>query len=212
LKESAFCLNIGIASNGIITLVLLFINYIIDMLLWRFLELFSDTTTTDIVLTGHPFWLLLLSTGILVPIMEEIVFRYGLCGTLARNNKKTALIVSAIIFGVVHGNIIQAAYATVLGLIMGMLYLKYENLIYPIIVHITINSSSVIVSEIGHEWIICAVGLVSLVICILMIKSQPELKEFKFLKEKKELKPLPSLRDTVVQEESVIETHDFKEE
>lgn len=212
MKESAFCLNIGIASNGIITLVLLFINYIIDMLLGRFLELFSDTTTTDIVLTGHPFWLLLLSTGILVSIMEEIVFRYGLCGTLARNNKKTALILSAIIFGVVHGNIIQAVYATVLGLIMGMLYLKYENLIYPIIVHIAINSSSVIVSEIGYEWIICAVGLVSLIICILMIKSQPELKEFKFLKEKKELKPLPSLRDIAVQEESVIETHDFKEE
>lgn len=211
LKESVFFLNIGIAANGIISVVLLGINYLIEKMFGNLSSLLPDTNVTDLVLKGQPFWVLLLGTGILVPIMEEIVFRYGLCGTLARNNKKIALIISAVVFGVMHGNLIQGTYATVLGLIMGAIYMKYNNLIYSILIHIAINSSSVIVSQIGKEWIIYVVGVISLLFVIYMLKKNPELKEFEFLKEKHEYKKLPSLKD--IQKEKVDEeTYDFKEE
>ena len=211
LKETTFCINIGIAANGIISLVLLGINYLIEKMFGNLSSLLPDTNVTDLVLKGQPFWVLLLGTGILVPITEEIVFRYGLCGTLARNNKKIALIISAVVFGVMHGNLIQGTYATVLGLIMGAIYMKYNNLIYSILIHIAINSSSVIVSQIGKEWIIYVVGVISLLFVIYMLKKNPELKEFEFLKEKHEYKKLPSLKD--IQKEKVDEeTYDFKEE
>lgn len=204
----------GITLNAGITVVLMLIQGILESLL-SFLGDMSGVSTTDMVLTGQPFWMLLLGTGILVPIMEEIVFRYGMCGTLARKgNKMMALVVSSLIFGVMHGNLIQGGYATVLGFIMGLVYLKYDNLLYPIIIHMSINSSSVIISEFANEWYLLGAGAIAATLLITMLKQYPDLKDFSFIKEKREIKVLPSLKDIKAEkmEEVYEETHDIEKE
>ena len=106
---------------------------------------------TNLALDGQPFWLLLLCTGILVPIMEEIIFRYGIHGTIARSNLIVAYIVSSLVFGIMHGNLIQGAYTTILGFVLAYVYTKTNNLWYPITIHMTINSTSVIATSCSSE-------------------------------------------------------------
>ena len=47
-------------------------------------------------------------------------------------------------FGIAHMNPIQSTYAFLLGLILGYLYYKTGNLLNSILLHITINSTSVL--------------------------------------------------------------------
>ena len=77
--------------------------------------------------------------GILFPILEELLFRRLLCNRLLPLGEKKAIIISALIFGFIHGNLYQFAYAFLLGLVLGYIYVKTGKLIYTIIFHCIIN-------------------------------------------------------------------------
>ena len=74
------------------------------------------------------------------PVIEESFFR----GTLLRRLKEQispyyALIVVSLVFGLMHGQIIWICYASVLGLVLGMIYLLYDSIYPSMIVHISFN-------------------------------------------------------------------------
>lgn len=80
-----------------------------------------------------------LLVGIAFPILEELLFRKVLCNKLLPLGEKKAVIISAAIFGFIHGNFYQFAYAFLLGLVFGYIYVKTGKLIYTIIFHCIIN-------------------------------------------------------------------------
>lgn len=77
--------------------------------------------------------------GIAFPILEELVFRKLLCSRLLPLGEKKAVVISAAIFGLIHGNLYQFAYAFLLGLVFGYVYVKTGKIIYTIIFHCIIN-------------------------------------------------------------------------
>lgn len=101
--------------------------------------------------TGGNFGLVLLTSGILAPIIEELIFRYVIIG-FYKDSAKTGIIISSVLFGLAHMNVIQSSYAFVLGLILGYVYVSSnKNLIESILVHLVINSTSV-VYEYANDW------------------------------------------------------------
>lgn len=88
--------------------------------------------------------------GILTPIAEELVFR-GLIFKRMREvlSMKRAILISALIFGIYHGNLVQAVYGGVLGALLAYAYEKYGSLKAPILAHMVLNLTSVILSEVG---------------------------------------------------------------
>lgn len=88
--------------------------------------------------------------GILTPIAEELVFR-GLVFKRMREvmSMKRAILISALIFGIYHGNLVQAVYGGVLGALLAYAYEKYGSLKAPILAHMVLNLTSVILSEVG---------------------------------------------------------------
>lgn len=80
---------------------------------------------------------LILMTVILAPVLEEILFRGILMKGMINNGMKpiTAIILSAIIFGVVHFNPWQFAGALLLGLVLGLVYYKTKSLLMPVLLH-----------------------------------------------------------------------------
>ena len=77
---------------------------------------------------------------IAAPVVEEILFR----GIVLRSMRKfipvwAAILISSVLFGVYHLNIVQAAYATFMGIAAGILYEKKKNLLFPILVHFANN-------------------------------------------------------------------------
>lgn len=120
--------------------------------------------SVEMVTTGQSFWVLLLGTGILVPVMEEITFRYGIHHHIAKSNLVWAYIISSVIFGLMHGNPLQIVYATIFGLILAFVYQKTDNLIYPIVIHAVNNSmslcASLFSSDLGYVITVAGGGLV----------------------------------------------------
>ena len=74
-----------------------------------------------------------LSIAIVVPILEEFLFRGAIEGHLLRKgwSPKWAILVSALIFGIIHGNPAQIPFAFLIGLLFGWLYCgtHYQQLI-----------------------------------------------------------------------------------
>lgn len=90
----------------------------------------------------------LICVGIIVPIFEEIFFRGVIYNELRKSMPLwIAIILQAVIFGVFHGNVIQGTYAFALALVFGLVYTKFKSIWTAIIIHMVINSSSVLLSK-----------------------------------------------------------------
>lgn len=91
-----------------------------------------------------PFSVMVLFIGLIGPICEELVFR----GLFYNSYKKSgtafgALILSAVLFGFMHMNFNQAAYAIIIGIILVLLNEAAGSIIASIIFHVVFNSQQV---------------------------------------------------------------------
>lgn len=95
----------------------------------------------------------LIGTVILVPIIEELVFRRMMIGSLSRVvHPYVAILISAIVFGALHGESVQILGATVIGLILGWLYYQSKSLLPSTLLHIFNNGLfMVILKEYSEE-------------------------------------------------------------
>lgn len=135
------------------------------------------TESTDMVTTGQPLWVLILGTGILIPIMEELTFRYGIHKTLAKHNIVLAYIASSVVFGLMHGNPIQIVYAALFGWLLAYVYTKTDNLWYPIILHAVNNTSSLLLQYFPSTTIyICAVAGGGALLVLFAYRAFPRVK------------------------------------
>ncbi len=120
-------------SNGIVGVEQYIIPDIVDD---YFRKMESINFGSDILATA--------AAVILAPVGEEIMCR----GIIMYYAKKAfprfymANILQALLFGILHGNLIQGVYAFAIGLLLGYLAEKYKSLIPCIILHFTVNFSS----------------------------------------------------------------------
>ncbi len=97
---------------------------------------------------------------ILAPVFEEILCRGLILGTLKKVMPKWyAIVISAAIFGIIHGNPIQFIYATAVGILLGWLYTKYESILVPMLCHLAFNLVSTLVGYIDPENMVATVIL-----------------------------------------------------
>lgn len=84
-------------------------------------------------------FLALFTTIIVAPVVEEFVFRKQLLDRCGRYGEKTAMVFSALAFGLFHMNFYQFFYAFGVGLILAYVYLRTRSLRYPVLIHMIIN-------------------------------------------------------------------------
>ncbi len=78
---------------------------------------------------------------ILVPFLEEYLFRYKIQGYLKEGFGETlAILLQGMFFGLIHSMNLQKIYASVLGIGFGFVREKEGNLQSSIIMHMTINT------------------------------------------------------------------------
>lgn len=137
------------------------------MLLFRLGIVFEPVENINIMLV-------IISSGIIGPIFEEILFRYFLLNNLNKfNSPIISIVLSGIIFGLFHNNLITAIYATILGIINAYLYVRKNNLLIPILVHISANIMTQLL--IGYNLLIFILGCVLFLLSILIIKIKKEI-------------------------------------
>lgn len=87
-----------------------------------------------------PIWLGLILYGVVSPMVEEMVFR----GVIYNRVKKfypvwKSVLVSAVLFGVFHGNILQFIYGVIMGILIALCYEWMGCFGAPVICHAAAN-------------------------------------------------------------------------
>ena len=76
---------------------------------------------------------------VLAPVFEELVFRKVLVDKVLPYGEWPAILFSGITFGLFHGNLTQFFYATLLGMVLAYVYIRWGNILYTIGIHACIN-------------------------------------------------------------------------
>ncbi len=138
-----------------------FINYIIESFnLGIEYDIFGAFNETSEIIYSGGIVLQILATCVGAPFAEELLFR----GLIHKNLRKVmnmipAMLISSLLFGIIHGNIIQGIYAFLIGLICAFVYEKFKTIWAPIILHAAANSFAVITTFLSTESEGVGVGL-----------------------------------------------------
>jgi hypothetical protein len=99
---------------------------------------------------GSTFALELISSALLTPVLEEMVYRGIIFARLKRMlGFLPAMVVSALIFAIMHFNLVQFVYAFLLGMVLAVFMEKTGHLYGAVLGHITANALAVIRTETG---------------------------------------------------------------
>ena len=126
--------------------------------------------------------LIVLYFVIIAPVTEEFLMRGLIMNSLAPVNRKFALIASALLFGIMHGNFNQMFNGFLLGLIFGYIALKSGSVISSIIAHMTVNANAILctyvyeykvfeafgedaasIAEMAHFAVLLVIGIIALI-------------------------------------------------
>lgn len=121
------------------------------LLLWAFVLIFAVGIVLEPLLrvlpdltldVGRGFWTML-SLIVLAPVFEELLCRGVVLGSLReRYGVTVAWLVSSLFFGVLHVQPVQVVSATVVGLILGYVYLATDSLWPSMILHALNNAAA----------------------------------------------------------------------
>lgn len=114
------------------------ISLIYNITIFNLNNLFHFTSNYEI--SSIPIIVQIICSGIIGPILEELVFRGIVYNKLKEFNKPmTSIILTSIIFGIIHSDIINAIYGFGVSFILIYLYEKYKTLKAPILMHMSLN-------------------------------------------------------------------------
>lgn len=91
---------------------------------------------------------MLLYSVLIAPFCEELLYRGFVLQYLRSYGKTFAIVFAAMLFGLMHGNVIQLPKAILCGILFGYLAAEY-SLFVSIAIHILTNLTAVFVNELG---------------------------------------------------------------
>jgi len=139
VKNKAINFKIIIFSFAIV-LGVNFLSGVLSELLESLLNLFGLTSApSQEALSGDTTISMVLYVCIIGPFLEEFLYRGAILRYLEKYGARFAIITSAVLFGFMHGNIIQIPFAIVIGIIFGFLAKEY-SIKLSILIHIANNT------------------------------------------------------------------------
>ena len=92
-----------------------------------------------------------LAIGMLAPLAEEVVFRGAILRILLKLFDKrwhwVPIVISALVFGAVHGNVQQFVHAALIGLILGWMYYRTDSILPGVVFHWVNNSAAYLIAN-----------------------------------------------------------------
>ncbi len=157
-----------------VTAAAMYIGNYVSTLILGVMETFLGTVPENPVVEAteaNGVIVTLIFTCILAPILEELFFRKVVCDRLIPLGEGYAIFVSAVLFGLMHQNLYQFAYAFLSGALFALIYVKTGKLIYSTLYHIIINTLGGIVAP----WITSNIDLDKL---MSILESYPNIADF----------------------------------
>ena len=144
--------------------------YCLDILVASFVSILSPealevfNSSMEAVLSGDELMAFLVVV-ILAPIAEEILFRGIVFNMLSKHwSDVAAIIVSTVLFGLYHGNLMQAIYVLPIGLLLGYTAYKCKSVLPCIVIHMINNFMPCVVALLPEalqvEWFFAIIVVV----------------------------------------------------
>jgi membrane protease YdiL (CAAX protease family) len=108
----------------------------------------AQNAVVDLAMDTNPLKIVVMV--ILAPLLEEYVCRKQLIDRTRQYGEKTAVLLSALVFGLLHQNLFQFFYAFGLGLVFAYIYTRTGRLRYSVVLHSIINFMGSVVAP----WIV----------------------------------------------------------
>lgn len=164
------------------------INYLYDML--GIMEISDAYTRAAQQQYAAALPVGIIVVGLLSPLVEELIFRGVLYNRLRTFMKGgSAILVSALCFGVYHQNIVQGTYAFFMGCAIAFFYERFGHFYIPVIAHVISNVTVYLLTVTGIfdslriNWWVCIglllIGLGGVVFCYGMERPKEPPKEQK---------------------------------
>ena len=133
---STFSLKTFSFKTGILLFLLTFLSgYLLSELI-AILHISNFSFSFD----NLPLWAKILLAVVAAPILEEITFRGIILETFLKNyDVQKAILLSALLFGLIHFNPPQVISATILGVFIGWVYYRTKSLLPCIFMHFVNN-------------------------------------------------------------------------
>ena len=116
----------------------------INNLLSSFFDISDSLITADETSSLIDFLLLTFTMAIVPAFCEEFLFRKTILKALLPYGEGLAILSSAVMFGMMHQNILQIFYASMAGIVLGYAYVKTRSFLCVFLIHFANNFSSVI--------------------------------------------------------------------
>lgn len=140
--------GIGVVSILIVILLGFMIQPLISLMnLVSMLFTTNEVSSTMDAVYDMSLGIKLFAIAFLPAIGEELLFRGFIYGSYKKKGTYKALIVSALLFGLLHMNLNQFIYTTILGVFLALLLEATGSIIAPMIVHFVFNGTSVIINH-----------------------------------------------------------------
>lgn len=137
---------------GWVILITLFLSVALNNIISMspLVEISEEYQNANAAFYGTNIGLELLGAALITPILEEVVHRGVVYGRLRRMmGFIPSVIISALIFAILHFNIVQFIYAFLLGIIFALFVEKSGRLYPAVIAHVVANALAVIRTETG---------------------------------------------------------------
>lgn len=88
--------------------------------------------------------LLFFTLAVIPAFVEEFLFRGLVLSNLLPYGRTTAILISGVLFGIMHQNVAQLFYATAAGIVLGLVYVKTQSIWPCVLLHFCNNFRSVL--------------------------------------------------------------------
>lgn len=146
IQFKTFDKKFGLACIGIGMMTCVYANFTAASLLFNLNsiglyphipDLPYDNNTASIIMY-------IISISIIPPLVEEFAFRGIILGSLRQYGDGFAILVSSVLFGLIHANFGQIPFAFIGGLILGFLTVRLNSILPAMIIHFLNNFSATI--------------------------------------------------------------------
>lgn len=126
-------------------------NYITSVLraVFEAIGVYSSYTAIEDPSSTADVILIFLGTAVIPPLVEEFAIRGVVMQNLRKYGNGFAILASAFVFAILHGNAVQIPFAFLCGLFLGYAVIATNSLWTSIIIHALVNSASFIYSAVS---------------------------------------------------------------
>lgn len=130
-------------------IIVYFLNSFIASFFYFLLSCFGFRLSSSGAISTYPVWLLFVNiifTALLPAVCEETAHRGMLLSQISKKSVTKAIILSSLLFGLLHINIYQFFYATILGVFLAKLTVDSGSIYPAMIIHFMNNAINVYMS------------------------------------------------------------------